>query len=108
MSRSLQISKGQWDLWLLNPCTEFVRGWAKGEIERLRDGWESGEFAATFRHEDIIRNATALGACSAYRQLEGLDYEDMTGVRKDVSNVEGTYGGFASIGGDDGNPDGRV
>lgn len=89
MSLNSKISEEQWNLWLLDPCTQAIREWAKEEVESLRDKWESANFVASLVHEEIARNNAAQGACSILRQIEALNYQDMMGA-EDVSATEGS------------------
>ncbi len=77
-------------MWLADPVTQFVRDWAVVQRTELRDAWEGAHFVGQNTHQEVVKNSAAQGACSVYRQIEALDYEDMMGVRKDVSTAEGS------------------
>ena len=76
MSDPRQEFQEHFRVWKTNPVTQALFDYLKRDIERLRDGWASGSFDATFTAEFIARNSAAKGACSAYKEL--LDLESDT------------------------------
>lgn len=75
-------------MWLLDPVTQELRKWARLQREEKRDMWEGAHFEAPNAHEICMRNTAAIGACSVYRQIEDLDYTDITGVQTDAKSEQ--------------------
>ena len=79
------LSLEQWEAWLLDPATQALQAWAKGQRNELRDMWEGAHFEAPNVHETAMRNSAAIGACSVYQEIEALNFETVTGAQEDVS-----------------------
>ena len=94
MKQSSKISEEQWQAWLLDPVTQWLRDWARQERYERRDMWEGAHFESPVAHEVCMRNSAAIGACSVFRTIEGLNYQDMMGV-EDVSTKTVGYGSTA-------------
>lgn len=80
----------QWELWLLDPVTQWVRRWAHDKRNERRDMWEGGHFKSIDHFESAIKDSAAQGACSVYWEIEALEYESMIGDQdaKQPSRVE--------------------
>jgi len=67
----------EWNEWLHHPCTNRLRLWADKSREELKDEWAEGHFSAAFDMEMAVKNAGATGACSIYKEIVTLDYQQI-------------------------------
>lgn len=43
------------------------------------ESWANGEFTAAFDTEMAVKNASATGACSIYKEIVDIEVEDLFG-----------------------------
>jgi len=77
MSENTDYEKEMFSEWMAHPVTKHLRKWAQNKRKRLKDAWESGQFTASFEAEMISRNAAATGACSVYKEIEEMDFDEV-------------------------------
>lgn len=65
--------------WLAHPVTEAVLELLKRRREERRDQWESGQVLELAQDAQMLRNAAAIGECTAYRYLCDLTFEQLQG-----------------------------
>lgn len=70
-------TESEWEEWLQHPCTKRLRFWAERERLSLMERWADGNFSAAFDMEMAVKNAGATGACSVYKDLNELDYQQI-------------------------------
>ena len=75
-----QVSKEQAEFleWLEHPMTEQLRAWARRKREALKESWAQGSFSDGFDVAMAVKNAGATGACSAYLEVEKMDFETLS------------------------------
>ena len=79
------LEKEQWDEWLVHPVTQKLRDWAKEEVGKVRDLWESGGLKGETEYLSQIQDSLAHGRCQILRQIEEMDYQQIIGDEQDVS-----------------------
>ncbi len=67
--------------------TEQMRQWAKRKREALKERWASGEFSDGFDVAMAVKNAGATGACSAYLEIEQIEFETLLEELDDGKHV---------------------
>lgn len=77
-------SEEDWNEWMQHPVTKLLRAWAAERQQALKDLWATGGFSASFEMEMLVKNAAATGACSAYAEVQELDFTDIIGVMSDA------------------------
>lgn len=70
-------TEGEWNEWLIHPCTKRLQMWAAKERMGLMEAWAEGNFAAAFTMEMAVKNAGATGACSVHKDFIELDYNQI-------------------------------
>ena len=70
-------------MWLADPVTAALRQWARGQREERRQMWEDGDFTGATQFETHVKYATALGACSVYREVSEMELETILGDQTD-------------------------
>jgi len=70
-------NEDEWQEWLHHPCTKRLRFWAEHERQNRMEMWANGNFSAAFDMEMAVKNAGATGACSIYKDIMELDYQQI-------------------------------
>lgn len=64
--------------WLEHPVTKDFRQLLRNRRQSLMERFASGNFAASLDAEFIARHAAAQGACSIYKELSELTYQELS------------------------------
>lgn len=83
MKISTQITEGDFTDWKLHPITEALMKYSAAKKQRLMERWADGEFSDGFDVGMAVKNAGATGACSIYKDLLELDFEELIGELDD-------------------------
>ena len=75
------LSQEEFQEWLSHPVTSWFRKWAEMERLELMELWAGGNFSAAFDIEMAVKNAGATGACSIYKYVMDMDYDQICGER---------------------------
>lgn len=82
--------------WLEHPVTQHLRQWARSRREALKEDWATGAFTGVFDMEMAMKNAGATGACSAYLEIEEMEFDLIYGDKDDGKQIGASPAGPGS------------
>lgn len=88
----------EWNEWKAHPATKSLVKYMQQSRMQLMELWANGDFSAAFSVEMAVKNAGATGACSAYKELMELDYNQIVIGASDEEQVRPGAGGTSGAG----------
>ena len=73
----MNLSKEEFEAWLDSPVTQAVKEFAASRRQAKREDWEEGVYVAPTLEAGLQLQATALGYCSAWKELQELTFDQL-------------------------------
>lgn len=77
------IKQDEWDAWKDDPVTQTVMNWLAAKQKELATRWSEGGFTGPSWDQTMIQNVAATGACSAFKEVRELTFDQLIGDMED-------------------------